>query len=684
MAAKKCGAPPRRSDGSWKRPDCVAAVRAQTRERNQHYADSAARRARVLSITAWLAVVVGASFTLMQIVTGSWSWQILSINVCAVMIFAMVPWLKRFGELVAPLTFIGATYVSVFASCWDVGTGSGSQFFLLVGACLVVLLLGIEHIVLAASLAAVAAALVIALQFLVPRDTGLQPAWAQSMGFVITTISACVMVVVTVWFALRDTERAEAMMEVGVRAVRGPAGQHVAGQHRRAAQRVRPRNVIADKYDEASVLFADIVGFTERASSTTPADLVRFLDRLYGAFDELVDKHGLEKIKVSGDSYMVVSGVPRPRPDHVQALADFALEMADVAAGLKDPHGHSVPLRVGMATRPGRRGCRGFSPVLLRRMGRRGQRRVPDGIHRLGGTHSSARGDVPAPQGRVRAAGARPHRGQGKRHHAHVVPLGRKAADRDPAICVAEESRTAHVLSQNALYPDGRLCQTAAMQTTPGTAPVPSLLPHLWKSTLVSGILSLILGVVVIAWPGISILVAAIAFGVYLLVTGIAQVIFAFSLHVSAGSRILLFISGAASLILAVLAFRHFGTSGYAILLLAIWIGIGFIFRGVATTISAISDPNLPGRGWSIFVGVISLLAGIVVLASPFESIVTLAIVVGVWFVVIGVFEIVSSFGIRKASSKARRVGPDAVSASPTRLLHFVVAGRVGPRAFGR
>src|SRR5689334_5056836 len=130
---------------------------------------------------------------------------------------------------------------------------------------------------------------------------------------------------------------------------------------------------------------------------------------------------------------------------------------------------------------------------------------------------------------------------------------------------------------------------------SPGTHPVPSLLPHLWKSALLSGILSLVLGVLVLAWPGISILVAAVAFGVYLLITGIAQVVFAFSLHVSAGSRILLFISGAASLILALLAFRHFG-QGYAILLLAIWIGVGFIFRGVATTISAVSDPQLPGK----------------------------------------------------------------------------------------
>ncbi|OBH04098.1 hypothetical protein A5696_05355 [Mycobacterium sp. E2699] len=182
------------------------------------------------------------------------------------------------------------------------------------------------------------------------------------------------------------------------------------------------------------------------------------------------------------------------------------------------------------------------------------------------------------------------------------------------------------------------------------------MLPHLWKSTLVSGTLSLIVGAVILAWPGISILVAAVAFGVYLLIAGVTQVVFAFSLHVSAGGRILLFISGAASLILAVLAFRHFG-EGYAVLLLAIWIGIGFIFRGVATTVSAISDPALPGRGWSIFVGVISLLAGVVVLASPFASIVTLAIVVGVWFVVIGVFEIVSSFSIRKASKQLTRQG---------------------------
>jgi len=174
------------------------------------------------------------------------------------------------------------------------------------------------------------------------------------------------------------------------------------------------------------------------------------------------------------------------------------------------------------------------------------------------------------------------------------------------------------------------------------------MLQHLRKSALLSGILAVILGILALTWPGITIVVAAIFFGAYLLVTGFAQVLFAFSLHVSAGGRVLLFISGAAALILAVLCFRSLAQS---ILLLAIWIGVGFIFRGVATAVSAISDPTLPGRWWEIFIGGISLLAGVVMLASPFQSIATLTVVVGIWLIVIGVFEVVSSFGIRKAGT---------------------------------
>ncbi|GFG75681.1 adenylate cyclase [Mycobacterium botniense] len=340
-----------RADGSPRTPDCVAAVRTQPYARTQHYTDSAARRSRVLNVTTSIAAVVSGTFGIVWILTVPGGWRTGLINSVTAAVFVLIPFLRRFGELVAPLTFFCTAYLSIFLVCWDVGTDSGLQFYFLVAACLVVLQLGIERIALAGLVAGVGAGLVIVLEFCVPRNTGVQPPWAQSMAFVATTVSACVMVVVTVWFALREIARAEAVMEREYERSEALLANILPVS---IAQRLKEpaHNVIADKYGDASVLFADIAGFTERASDLAPDALIRFLDRLYGEFDALVDKHRLEKIKVSGDSYMVVSGVPEPRPDHLQALADFALDMAAAAATLKDPHGAPVPLRIGLACGP--------------------------------------------------------------------------------------------------------------------------------------------------------------------------------------------------------------------------------------------------------------------------------------------------------------------------------------------
>jgi adenylate cyclase len=332
-------------------PDCVEAVRAQPRARNQVYTDRIARRRRILNLTTSMAVFVSAGFGVIQVVATPTLWWTGVINIVAAAIYAVVPLLHRFGELVPPLTFIGTAYVSIFAICWFVGTGSGLQFYFLVASCLIVLQLGVDRIFLAASLAAIAAGLVIALQFLVPRDTGAQPAWSLSLSFVVTTVSACVMVVTTVWYAVREIVRAEEAMEVEYERSEALLANILPSS---IAERLKDpaRNIIADKYEDASVLFADIAGFTERASDMAPDKLILFLDRLYSDFDALVDKHGLEKIKVSGDSYMVVSGVPQPRADHVEALAALALDMADVANGLKDSRGDALPLRIGLASGP--------------------------------------------------------------------------------------------------------------------------------------------------------------------------------------------------------------------------------------------------------------------------------------------------------------------------------------------
>jgi uncharacterized membrane protein HdeD (DUF308 family) len=200
------------------------------------------------------------------------------------------------------------------------------------------------------------------------------------------------------------------------------------------------------------------------------------------------------------------------------------------------------------------------------------------------------------------------------------------------------------------------MCQTSDMTNTTGG----TLVPHLWKSVLLTGVLSVILGAMVLAWPGKTIIVAAIFFAAYLLVTGISQIFHAFTLHISGGGRALLFISGAASLVLAVLCFKSLTNS---ILLLAIWIGIGFIFRGVATAAAAISDADTPSRGWEIFIGIITLIAGLIVLGYPFSSLGTLTLVVGIWLIVIGILEVIASFGIRKAGKEVRAAVGEAVGA---------------------
>jgi adenylate cyclase len=84
---------------------------------------------------------------------------------------------------------------------------------------------------------------------------------------------------------------------------------------------------IADQFPAASVLFADVVDFTPRSERLAPAEVVGMLDRLFGHFDTLAERYGLEKIKTIGDCYMVASGVPVPRPDHARALALLALDM---------------------------------------------------------------------------------------------------------------------------------------------------------------------------------------------------------------------------------------------------------------------------------------------------------------------------------------------------------------------
>src|SRR5207249_5337238 len=109
---------------------------------------------------------------------------------------------------------------------------------------------------------------------------------------------------------------------------------------------------LADRFDDVSVLFADMVGFTERSAAEAPDVTVAVLNEFLSAFDGLAQQHGLRPIRITGDSYLCVRGLPVPRPDHAQAIADMALDMLDRIAGLNQQHGWAVGFRIGLNSGP--------------------------------------------------------------------------------------------------------------------------------------------------------------------------------------------------------------------------------------------------------------------------------------------------------------------------------------------
>jgi len=109
-------------------------------------------------------------------------------------------------------------------------------------------------------------------------------------------------------------------------------------------------SLIVDRFDAVSVLFADIVGFTNFAQHTSPEELVTMLNELFSSFDKLAEKHGLEKIKTIGDAYMVVAGIPSPIADHATAIAHMALDMLLSIDAYSERHGKAMTIRIGIHT----------------------------------------------------------------------------------------------------------------------------------------------------------------------------------------------------------------------------------------------------------------------------------------------------------------------------------------------
>lgn len=168
-----------------------------------------------------------------------------------------------------------------------------------------------------------------------------------------------------------------------------------------------------------------------------------------------------------------------------------------------------------------------------------------------------------------------------------------------------------------------------------------------WGVLLSFGVISLLLGIAIMVWPNVTVAVVALLLGAWLLISGIFSLVGSFTAEGDTGARVLMGIAGGISIILGVLCFRGILQ---AVEILALFVGIGWLMQGIFQTIFGVQAKGQAGRGWTIFLGLLSIVAGVVVLVWPAPSLTVLAWISGIWLALLGLITIIGAFRVRSTA----------------------------------
>ena len=317
------------------------------------YPEKVARRLRAVNIAAWSIAATTLFFAGLRFLDPRSEMLSRALaNLGATLVLASVPLLHRFGPLVAPLTLIGFVYLFLIYVVMQVGMDGGAWLAYLSAAALAMLLVGTERLWLCIALCAIAAFIVICLQTFVPDNTGLLSDKSLFFGnFIFNVLANMTLIFVIVYYAVGQIARAEAAAEREFQRSEELLANILP---RDVAERLKLQSgkIIADRFENASVLFLDLAGSTALASHLSPDLFVSFLNEIFTRLDDMVQRFGLEKIKTTGDGYMVVSGVPTPNPHHSEIILDFALAIQHELGNLTDQDRRPIPFRIGVESGP--------------------------------------------------------------------------------------------------------------------------------------------------------------------------------------------------------------------------------------------------------------------------------------------------------------------------------------------
>lgn len=315
------------------------------------------RRVVLVNQTAMLAGFLTIAYGLMALFYNlAVFWPLVAATPVFLAAYAGVLWLdsaRRF--LTARIVLVLVPAVQITFATWLFSTGAGIQLHFFVLWTALFLLYTPKELWLSISAAVLWISLYIWLQIAFKEPAldlhtvdGILGLDILDVAFAISSITAFGLVGLTISLFYREIQRTEALLQREHQRSRDLLDNILPNSV--AKRLLEGHTVFADSADDATLLFADLVGFTRLAGKLPPSELVNLLNDVFSQFDRIVERHGLEKIKTIGDEYMLAGGLPRPRSDHAQAVADAALDMLTMINDMNDRSEHSLELRVGIHT----------------------------------------------------------------------------------------------------------------------------------------------------------------------------------------------------------------------------------------------------------------------------------------------------------------------------------------------
>jgi adenylate cyclase len=330
-------------------PDNVV-IRALTRfaeAGTAPYPRAVRRRLTIVNLMALLIAVFSAVYAIVFTVYGPALYGPLIVaNLVLVAVALLIPLAHRINDIAAALLLALAEFVALFFFVWALGRDSGIQINYIIAAAVAFALYGLSHLRIVLAVSALALALHVAAWFLFPPERALIAADPVLLAnlYVSSAVTTFCIIALIVGYAFTAADRARAEADSLLANI---LPETIADR-----LKARPGERVADAVPDASVLFSDLVGFTQLAKDLGAERTVGLLDAIVTAFDRLAASHGVEKVKTIGDGYMAVSGVSSPASDHLDRLARMALQMPPLVARLSAEHGVDLKIRIGIGGGP--------------------------------------------------------------------------------------------------------------------------------------------------------------------------------------------------------------------------------------------------------------------------------------------------------------------------------------------